>query len=311
MNKAYIACSLLLLVIFPAISSGDQKSVPGTENTLGLFKLGDSEAQVAKRLPAMKDVNHAGMYYQDNWTVWIDQKKKVLNGISYNEAKNINSESPYPKTSRLITIGSTLQTVEKTYGSPDKILAGRSPFVLRNSELALIYIYPTTGLWLEFTNQTPYSTKYDWRVTFVVVGNNDVIKHMLVGAPAYATTPIAQDKKSQIVAMYENKYGKAEELDKFDDYMFNLQVAIFDKIKTLGRYVISPIMIIPEDEKKANEVLAELSQDRPQFTEIQSQAKKKTLLKYKISAQQLDRIISNIEKLKMDLFTKEAQSNNL
>jgi hypothetical protein len=302
MQKTCTVYFLLLFIFLPIISSAGQNSTPTSETILTPFKLGNSEDEVIKLLPALKDVNGMDQYYQDNWHVWLDKNKRILKGIDYSDDK-INDEQPYPKTSQQVTIGSSTYAVEKAYGVPDRILSGRSPFFLRNSELVLIYAYFTKGLWIMFTNQTPYSNEYVWRVTSLMVGTTDAINNRLVGAEMYATLPMTQEKRDRIIAAYAKISGTAKELDVFDDYMFNLQRAVFDKVKTKGKYVVSLLEIFPEDEQKAKEMHAELADNSPFILKIQKQAKENALSKYKMSPKQFDQLIANTGKFRADFFT--------
>jgi len=303
MQKTCAIYFVIVLILLPLSAIADQTSTQNSEIILSPFKLGISEGEVVKLLPSLKDVNGVDQYYQDNWHVWLDKNKRVLKGIDYSERKNINEGPIYPTTLKQITIGSNIYAVEKAYGVPDKIFSGRSPFFLRNSELTLIYAYFTKGLWIEFTNQTPYSNEYTWRVTSLMVGTPDVINNRLVGAEMYATLPMNHEKRDNITAAYAKIGGSAKELEVYDDYMLNLQRAVFDEVKARGRYVISFLRVFPEDEQKAKEMQAELADNSPFILKIQKQAKERALSKYKISSKQFDQFIANTDKFKDDFFT--------
>jgi hypothetical protein len=191
----------------------NDKSISSKEKILGDFILGEPKEETQKKLGNVEDVNST-IYYKDGWTAWIDPVKKNLKGISYDEFEGwFKDNSIYPKTSKSISIGSKLGEVEQAYGSPDVILCGISPFILRDSDLSLIYVYSKKGLWVVFVNNNPFSGTYEWRVTNIVLGNKDLIKEMLYGAQAYSAKPLSQDKKNKIISNYKNKYGNINELE--------------------------------------------------------------------------------------------------
>lgn len=288
----------------------DNRGIAIEEQFLGPFKLGEPKAETIKKLGAVGLADSDRMLFKDNWTAWIDQKKMTLKGIAYSESSGTKNEHVYPKTSNSITIGSKLVEVEKAYGNPDSTLAGKSPFVLRNSDLSLIYVYSTKGLWIIFFNSKPYSGTYDWRVTDIAIGNKDIIENMIYGSQAYATKPITPSKKRHIISTYEKKYGKEKELEIFDDYMYALQVAIFDYIKSTGEYVVTPLMILPKDEVILKEFNSKLADDGPLSKKLESQSKKVAILKHNISLDQLEQIVKRVEKIKDELSHEEFADYN-
>jgi hypothetical protein len=288
----------------------DNKGITTKEQFLDPFKLGEPKDEVVKKLGEVGLVDSDRMLFKDNWTAWIDQKKMTLKGIAYSEPLGIKDEAVYPKTSKSITIGSKLADVEKAYGNPDSTLTGKSPFILRNSELSLIYVYSIKGLWIIFSNSKPYSGTYDWRVTNIAIGDEDVIENMVYGSQAYATKPITPGKKSHIISDYETKYGKEKELEIFDDYMYALQVAIFDYIKSTGEYVVTLLMILPKDDAILKEFNSKLSEDGPLSKKLESQSKKIVTLKHNISLDQLEQIVKRVEKIKDELSSEEFADYN-
>ncbi|OGP90570.1 MAG: hypothetical protein A2031_07305 [Deltaproteobacteria bacterium RBG_19FT_COMBO_43_11] len=288
----------------------ENKGITTREQLLGHFKLGEPKEDVVKELGKVGLADSDRMLFKDNWTAWIDQKKMTLKGVAYSEPLGIKDEPVYPKTSMSITIGSKLADVEKAYGNPDSTLTGKSPFVLRNSELSLIYVYSIKGLWIIFSNSKPYSDTYDWRVTNIAIGNEDVIENMVYGSQAYATKPITPSKKRHIISDYEKKYGKEKELEIFDDYMYALQVAIFDYIKSNGEYIVTLLVILPKDEAILKEFNSKLSEDGPLSKKLESQSKKIATSKHNVSLSQLEQIVKRVEKLKDDLLYEEFADYN-
>jgi hypothetical protein len=272
----------------------DNKDITTREQFLGPFKLGEPKNDVVKKLGEAGLTDSDRMLFKDNWTAWIDQKKMTLKGLAYSEPLGIKDESAYPKTSKSITIGSKLIEVAQVYGKPDSTLTGKSPFILRNSELSLIYVHSTKGLWIIFSNSKPYSGTYDWRVISIAIGNEDVIENMVYGSQAYATKPITPSKKSHIISDYEKKYGKEKELEIFDDYMYVLQVAIFDYIKSTGEYIVTPLLILPKDKAILKEFNSKLSEDGPLSKKLESQSKKVVILKHNISLGHLEQIVKRV-----------------
>ena len=172
---------------------------------------------------------------------------------------DIQDSYDYPRTSQAIGIGNKLKDIEQTYGPPEQFLSGNTNFILRNSELSMTYVYPSKGVWIMFINQRPYAGNADWKVIDIVVGDEDVIQHMFVGSPAHSKKSITQAKKRHTIAIYEQKSGKRKDLEIYDDYILNLEVAYLKYIKSLGEFIITHLMIIPRVEKKAEVLFYGLS----------------------------------------------------
>lgn len=295
----------------------ERKHPQAREQTLGPFKWGETtREEVTKELgelqvgvPGFLSVKRprVGKYFKGGWTFDINEENGVITGVSY-DAADIGDSLSRARTSRGVGIGSTLQDVEQAYGPPERVFTGRTSFVLRNSELGMIYVYPSRGIWIMLINQTPYSGSDDWRVMSIEVGNEDVIQDMFVGASSYSTEPVTPGRKTHIIAMYEEKYGKRRDLEIYDDYVLTLELAYFDRVKSLGEYAVSIFMIVPKDEKEAAALWNEYSEGRiPVPERTVTRIKKETALKYGLSVQQLKQLLGRVKRLRMDIFEEEMR----
>lgn len=320
-----------LLTLFPLISvhgvepalreeipkKNEEGHYEGKEQMLGPFKLGETTKEEVRKelgeiqvgMPPLFSLRKppVGIYYKDCWTFFIEEDSGVLIGVGY-DAMDIDDSASCPRTSQGVGIGSKLDDIEKAYGPPSQLFTGRTNLILRNSELGRIHVYVSKGLWVTLTNQTPYSDSDDWRVISITVGDEGVIEHMFVGAPAYSAKPITPDRERHIIAMYEKKYGKRKDLEIYDEYALYLEGAYFEYVKSMGEHIVTIAMILPKDEKKAAVLFAEDSEGRmPIPKETENRIKKEIAMKYGISVLQLDEIVKKVEQLKTDLHMEDVE----
>ena len=320
-SRTILIAALLVCVTASLLPALEQERSNGTARTksagevrqerrLGGYTLGISEERVKRSLGAMHEIAKAGVSVAGNWSVWIDQKAGTLKGISYEERKGIRRGQAYPATGKGITIGSTDEEVVRAYGRPEQALVGKTSFVLRNSELAYIFVYPSQGVWITLTNQKPYAATADWRVTLIAIGDFEVIDTMLHGASSFAMLPITAERIKFTRAEYKKKFGDDKDLEIYDDYQFNRQKALFEHVRTKGKYMILPAMVIPLDGKKAEELASELAPASPRVQAMDAAARKKTLARYGVPSVRLDEILQNVGKLRPILFQKDVEENN-
>jgi hypothetical protein len=317
MNGTMVLLSIALLL--PLCAEGAEQSTPARqakvagqpqqERVLGELKLGDPASRVKKKVRGLKGGDQPGVSVAGNWRVWIDPDTKTLQGISYEERSGVREGFSYPKTGGGVGVSSTLKDVDAAYGPPERSFAGKSPFVLRNGELAYIFAYPSKGLWIVLTNQTPYSGAYNWRVTSITIGATEMIEQLLAGVYAYATTPVLPKRKADIAALYRKKYGSEKELDVHDAYQYNLLAAYFEHVRSRGPYVITPEMIVPKDAHQVKKLAAELAPGTPLSQKLDALAKKKTMDAYGVSAEELEGIARNVQKFRVLLFQRDVSAN--
>jgi hypothetical protein len=318
MNEKLLLIFITLLL--PLCTEGAERNSPARqakvagqpqqERVLGELKLGDPGSRVKKKLPGLKSSDQPGVSVARNWRVWIDADTKTLKAVSYEERSGVREGFSYPKTGGGVGVNSTLKDVDAAYGPPERSFAGKSPFVLRNGELAYIFAYPSKGLWIVLTNQTPYSGAYNWRVTSITIGDTGMIEQLLAGVYAYATTPVLPKKKADIAALYRKKFGSEKELEVHDAYQYNLLSAYFEHVRSLGPYVITPEMVVPKDEHQVKKLLAELATGTPLSQKLEARAKKQTMDAYGVSAEDLDGIAKNVQKFRVLLFQRNLATND-
>lgn len=286
-----------LIIILPYGSI--KKYCRAKEQILGPFKLGGKIEEVRERLGELYTTGPHGVYSKDRWGFKVDDNDKTLKSISYDEI-DIKDGYNYPETSKGITVGSKLDEVRQAYGVPEQVLSIKAGFVLKNSELSMTYLYSPKGVWFRFINQNPYSDTDKWRVLAIVVGDKDIMEEMSTGDLGLSLKPITPRRRRHIIRAYKKKYGGPKDLEIYDDYMLNLQIDSFEHIKSsTGEYLVTPFVVLP----KKYELLYEIfDEDAP---DIEGQAKKKIVLKYGISFEELEEIIKKVGEFQWDRTYRE------
>jgi hypothetical protein len=284
------------------------------ENRLGPFRLGQPVAEVKNSLGELHDTgahvlgSDYSMYYRDNWTFDVDENTKTLKGISYGET-DIQDSVAYPATSRGIRVASKLEDVEKAYGPPEELLAGFSDFLLKDSDFSKEYVYWSKGLWITLINQTPYSGHDDWRATHITVGDTSVLQHLYIGSPAYSMKSVTEERRNHIIAGYEEKYGKKNDLLISDNYTRNVEVAYAEYVASFGDYVVTHVGLMPKDPKKAEALYAGLSdeQERPIPEEIVNRAKAEVAKENGLSVPEVQEILERVNEFRSELMMEEMK----
>jgi hypothetical protein len=299
-------------IIFPflmAIFSSETMGESPVNMHLGPYTIGQSLEDINKINGPLNSVGANGMYYKDHWTYWFDEQKKTLTGVSFN-SDIVDTANKYPMNDDSITIGSMLKDVENVYGDPENKYTAHTSFILRNSELGLIYIYPSRGLYFSFINLNPYTSEKKWTVQEINVGTKEVMSSRTVGLPVYARKWISQEGRDSIISNYHRKYGANSDLQIYDDYINTMELGYFNYIKSLGGYRITFLKIFPKDDIKALELFSGC--DEHSFIsyyprEIKLKAVKATASKNKISTANLEKIIAKVEEYKNDLLSNEIR----
>jgi hypothetical protein len=283
------------------------------ELVLGNIKIGDPYTEARKDVGRLYPSGRTDVYFNDHWSLWLDTENKTVKGVSFEERGGIVRNEAYPNTGRGVTLGSSRVEVERIYGKPEQTLMGKAPFVLRTSELALIYVYPSQGLWIMFTNQKPFSERADWRVSLISIGEAEVIEAMREASEAYAMPLNTRHVRQRVFSLYTKSFGKDAAKDPliFDDYQYALQTALYEHvIKSEADPVITPVMIIPRNKRKAKALVSAMSPSAPLYKELDRQAREKTTATHGISDRDLDRIIGNIVEFKQALAAEDTDTKN-